>query len=154
MHTSPWSTGVRRGDASSWYSPGTWASAGGVYLVKTPAVSARLRKVLSTPKKTSPTGFDLVRITWLSAAPASPACRTLTLTPVCFVKAASTDFDTANESWVTRVIVVSAAAVAVVVVPMVPTAASAAIVTANRRRRIRNPSGSEGRRRAARGWRG
>ena len=30
--------------------------------------------------------------------------------PVCFVKAASTDFDTANESWVTRVMVVGDAA--------------------------------------------
>ena len=65
---------------------------------------------MSTPKNTSPIGFDLVRITWFSAAPASPDCRIFTLTPVCFVNAASTDFDTANESWVTRVIVVADAA--------------------------------------------
>src|ERR1700759_5054384 len=110
MHTSPWSTGVSRCDGSSWYSVGTVASALGVYAANTPAASARERNVLSTPKNTSPIGFDLVRITWLSAAPASPDCRIFTLMPVCFVKAASTGFDTANESWVTSVVVVDGAA--------------------------------------------
>ena len=46
----------------------------------------------------------------MSAAPASPACRTFTLMPVCLVNAASTDFDTANESWVTSVMVTASVA--------------------------------------------
>src|SRR6476646_5821713 len=110
MHTSPWSTGVRWSDGSSWYAAGTVESAGERYSANTPASSARERNVLSTPKNTSPIGFDLVRITWLSAAPASPDCRTLTVIPVRFVNAASTDLDTAKESWVTRVMVVEGAA--------------------------------------------
>src|SRR6478672_13859987 len=110
MHTSPWSTGVRRCEESSWYSSGTVDSALGAYFANTPASSARERKVLSTPKNTSPIGFDLVRTTWLSAAPASPDCKTFTVVPVCFVKAASTDLDTANESCVTSVMVVGVAA--------------------------------------------
>src|SRR5690242_17098214 len=75
-----------------------------------PAANARERNVLSTPKKASPSGAPLVRITWLSAEPASPAGRILTLMPVCFVNAARTFFDTANESWATSVIVTLLAA--------------------------------------------
>src|SRR6478752_6646199 len=110
MHTSPWSTGVRWCDGSSWYAAGTVESAGERYSANTPAWSARLRNVLSTPKKTSPIGFDLVRITWLSAAPASPACSTFTWMPVRSSNPRSTRFETANESWVTKVIVVVDAA--------------------------------------------
>src|SRR5690348_7676125 len=138
MHTSPWSIGVSRCDGSSWYSAGTVESARGAYFVNTPAPSARDRKVLSTPKNTSPIGFDLVRITWFNAAPASPDCRIFTFTPVCFVNAASTDFDTAKESWVTRVIVVVVAAAAGDV-DMPLAAAATAIVIARRARRIRRP---------------
>src|SRR4029078_11409164 len=110
MHTSPWSTGVRWCDGSSWYAAGTVESSGERYSANTPDCSARLRNVLSTPKKTSPIGFDLVRITWLSAAPASPACTTFTWMPVRSSNACSTRFETANESWVTNVIVVVDAA--------------------------------------------
>src|SRR3954447_4215045 len=147
MHTSPWSTGVSRCDGSSWYSSGTPSSAAGAYFSNTPASSARERKVLSTPKNTSPIGFDLVRITWLSAAPASPDCRTLTLTPVCFVKAASTDFDTAKESWVTSVIVGDDAADAGAATYVV-TAKHAAARRETNGRRIRRPFRVMGR------WRG
>jgi hypothetical protein len=91
--------------------------------------------VLSTPKNASPMGFDLVRITWLSAAPASPDWRIFTLMPDCFVNAASTDFETANESWVTSVTVVEGAAVAgPATTPIVMTRN-----TATMRRRIRRP---------------
>ncbi len=95
---------------------------------------------MSTPKNTSPIGFDLVRMTWLSAAPASPDCKTLTVMPVCFVNAANTDFDTANESWVTSVIVVGVAADAAAGVSAhadaMTTRASSEV---KRRRRIRRP---------------
>src|SRR3954469_17629575 len=72
-----------------------------------PAASARLRNVLSTPKKASPSGASLVSTAWFRAAPASAFFRTFTVMPVCFVKSRSTDFETANESWVTRVTVSS-----------------------------------------------
>ena len=42
-----------------------------------------------------------------AAAPASPFFSTFTVIPVCFVKALSTGFETANESWVTSVTVSS-----------------------------------------------
>src|SRR3954452_645499 len=122
MQTSPWSTGVRWCDGSNRYSAGTADSAGDRYSANTPACRARLRNVLSTPKNTSPTGFDFVRITWLSAAPASPDWRTFTSMPVRRSKARNTGLETANESWVTNVIVVVAAADGVVVtaVPITP----------------------------------
>src|SRR3954464_900972 len=136
MHTSPWSTGVSRCDESSWYSFGTVARAFGAYFANTSASSARERKVLSTPKNTSPMGLDLVRTTWLSAAPASPDWRIFTLMPLCSVKSASTDFETANESWVTSVMVVGDAADA----GAGRNAHAEAITTkASRRRRIRGP---------------
>src|SRR5680860_331411 len=67
------------------------------------ASAARLRKVLSTPKITSPSGSSAVRIAWFSVAPASPAGSTFTFTPVSAVNASSTSSETANESWVTSV---------------------------------------------------
>src|SRR6478752_9737277 len=132
MHTSPWSIGVSRCDASSWYSSGTLASALGAYFEKTPASSARERYVLSTPKNTSPIGFDLVRITWFSAAPASPEGSSFTVMPVRFVNAANTVFETANESCVTRVMVVDrlAAAAAAVGRESAPLVAARVIVRA------------------------
>src|SRR4051812_21091857 len=160
MHTSPWSTGVRRCDGSSWNSSGTFDNAAGAYLSNTPASSARERNVLSTPKNTSPIGFDLVRITWLSAAPASPDCRTFTVMPVRFVNAASTDLDTAKESWVTRVMVVDGAAAATATVAGAASSVSAqlvvarAIVNARNTRRIRRPFREQGRQRGARPRRG
>ncbi len=54
-----------------------------------------------------------MRIAWFSAWPESPDWSTFTFMPVCFVKAASTGFETANESWVTSVIVGDDAAPAV-----------------------------------------
>src|SRR5437764_2463098 len=74
--------------------------------MKRPSSSARLSSVLSTPKNTSPSGLLLVRIAWLTAAPASPDGSTSTFTPVCFVNCRMTLFETANESWVMSVIVV------------------------------------------------
>src|SRR6266536_1511797 len=152
MHTSPWSTGVTRWLGSSWYVAGTVDSAAGAYFSNTPACRARLRKVLSTPKKTSPTGFDFVRITWLSAAPASPACSTFTLMPVWRSNAFRTDFDTAKESWVTSVIVVGEdAADDGLTFTVVIATHDASTATRNARRiDIRRPFGIRGARRATR----
>src|SRR2546423_1766373 len=155
MHTSPWSTGVKRWLRSSWYSAGTPDKAAGVYFANTPASSARVRNVLSTPKNTSPTGFDFVRMTWLRAAPASPAWRTLTVIPVCRSNARNTGLDTANESWVTRVIVVGEGAATDGVATTVVAATHATTRARNNARRaIRSPSGVRGARRGARRVRG
>jgi hypothetical protein len=86
-------------------SAGTPASAFGSYVSKMPASSAFERNVLSTPKRTSPSGLPFVRIAWLSIAPASPALTTLTVMPVSFVNAFSTPSEAANESWVSSRIV-------------------------------------------------
>src|SRR5689334_16514766 len=60
---------------------------------------ARLRKVLSTPKKTSPNGFDApARMALLSAAPASPDFKIETLALLADSNCASTASLTANES--------------------------------------------------------
>src|SRR5690606_8240129 len=63
--------------------------------------SARLRKVLSTPNKTSATGLSLVRIAWFTAPPASPAGTTSTEKPVSSTKAVKVSSVTppAKESW-------------------------------------------------------
>src|SRR6266550_8279068 len=74
--------------------------------MKRPSSRARLSRVLSTPKNTSPRGLLLVRIAWLTAAPASPDGSTSTFTPVCFVNCRMTLFETLNESCVMSVIVV------------------------------------------------
>ena len=84
-----------------------FASSGDLYGTKMPSSSARLSSVLSTPKNTSPSGLFLVRIAWLTAAPASPDGSTSTLTPVFFVNWRMTRFEALNESWVMSVIVVS-----------------------------------------------
>ena len=81
-------------------------------------------------------GFDLVRITWLSAAPASPDWRIFTLIPVSLVNAASTGFDAANESWVTSVIVVEGRAA---VAGLATTSMVASTRATMMRRRIRRP---------------
>src|SRR4051794_40202456 len=70
-----------------------------------PAPSARDRKVLSTPKKTSPCGLPLVRIAWLTAAPASPALRIRTFRPDDASNFFSTPSEIANDSCVTSVTV-------------------------------------------------
>src|SRR6266540_919338 len=67
MHTSPWSTGVTRWLGSSWYAAGTVESAAGAYFSNTPACRARLRNVLSTPKNTSPMGFDTAKESWVTS---------------------------------------------------------------------------------------
>src|SRR6478735_10919105 len=111
MHTSPWSTGVTRCSLSSTYFGSMSASAGDVYGSKIPASSALLRNVLSMPKSTSPCGRFLVRIAVLTTLPASPFLSTLTVMPVCLVKSASVFFESANESYVTRVTVLEVTAV-------------------------------------------
>src|SRR5262249_7329907 len=75
-------------------------NAGAGYGSKIPALSARLRKVLSTPKNASASGLSLAMIALLSAAPASPDFRICTLTPACCSKALSTLSLTLKLSWV------------------------------------------------------
>src|ERR1700730_16889341 len=113
--------------------------------MKSPSSSARLSSVLSTPKNTSPRGLLLVRIAWLTAAPASPDGSTFTFTPVCFVNCRMTLFETLNESWVMSVIVVpvepvGADAVAATGPPAATTLTR--IETARVRTRSRRMSGS------------
>ena len=71
--------------------------------MKSSSSSARVRKLLSTPKKMSPSGSSLVRIAWFSAAPASPEGRILTAMPVSAVNSSRIVSDTAKLSWVTMV---------------------------------------------------
>src|SRR3954453_23280795 len=106
---SPESMGVTRCLAWSTRYPGSIRSAPfASYDWKRPLSRARESRVLSTPKKTSPCGLSLVRIALLTACPASPSLRTLTLYPDCFSNAAWTPFETAHESWLTRVTVLEA----------------------------------------------
>src|SRR5260370_31788090 len=80
-------------------------------------------------------GLDLVRMTWFRAAPASPDGRSSTWIPVCFVNAASTLLEAANESWVTSRIVTDGGDA-----PLAGTAAaSRARVTARTARRLMIP---------------
>lgn len=87
-----------------------WSEPLASYDWNSPLSSARDSRVLSTPKKTSPCGLSLVRMALLTACPASPSLRTLTLYPDCFSKSSSTLFDTAHESWLTSVTVLESPA--------------------------------------------
>ncbi len=145
--------GVTRCCSSNWRAAGTAARRSERWLWKIPASRARDRKVLSTPKSTSARGLSLVRIAWLSMAPASPARRMLTVAPLAAVKPSSTSSEMANESCVIRtsstagtVVVVGAAVVVVVVVvagsasaQALTTTASRGAATQRRPRRLRIP---------------
>src|SRR5439155_11369524 len=113
--------------------------------MNSPSSSARLSSVLSTPKNTSPSGLLLVRIAWLTAAPASPDGSTSTFTPVCLVNCRMTLFETANESWVMSVIVVPLEPVGADAVAATGPAAATAVArieTASVSTRSRRMSGS------------
>ena len=69
---------------------------------KTPASRARLAKVLSTPKATSPVGESWVSTSLLVNAPASPLERRVSSKPVSLSKARSSFLGRVNESCVTR----------------------------------------------------
>ncbi len=86
------------------YSLALSGRAGEVYGSNTPSSIARVAKVLSTPKTTSPSGLSLVRTSWLTSAPPSPGATIVTLMPVSSVNAASTSGLTLKESCVTSVI--------------------------------------------------
>src|SRR5574340_509636 len=76
---------------------------GDVYGSKISASRARVRKVLSTPKKTSANGALRERIALLSAAPASPLLTNATDTSLAASNAWTTVLESEKESWVMTV---------------------------------------------------
>src|SRR5262249_13570035 len=85
---------------SSLKASGMLFRAGAGYGSKIPALSARLRKVLSTPKNTSASGLSLLMIALFSAAPASPDFRIWTVAPDCYSNALGPTSLTLKLSWV------------------------------------------------------
>src|SRR5690606_22470184 len=73
------------------------------YGTKAPESSARLRKVLSTPKKRSASGASLLRMILLSASPASPSVRICTRALCSVSNWRSTSSPMAKESCVATV---------------------------------------------------
>src|SRR5512143_3777736 len=61
---------------------------------------ARVSRLLSTPKRASPSGLPAVRSALVTTSPASPALRILSLNPLSCSKAFFTAGEIANESWV------------------------------------------------------